>query len=679
MDINITSQIVVQTAAQWAADATIYSAKRILVTSDAVYTGTDQRKYKIPNGTDTWSNLDYFPAGGSETLAQTLALGNTTGANDIIHTSTTASTVPYLDASKILVSSAVTPTQLSYVDATSSIQTQLDAKSDLSASSTGIVTGGYLSIGTPNTTFSISDGTGMVVDNTVTPATIANVTWTGKTNIPATFIAAGLVSYVAIDDTGAVVQQLAPFTNTQQRQYIVLGSLIHVNLTNLDAINQFGEIAISPLSQLSDLTSALGRFNITGNVFSANGANLNINKSTGTVYSEGSNWAVNTSDPNVVSLGSLTALTFQYRFQTGTNGTTGTSINPNIYDLAGVSTSVPSNKFTIQRIYSFVSNNVKIQPGQNLYQTLVEAKAALQIESFVTEPSIQANGILRGFLIVKQSATNLQNSTEAVFYEAGKFSGQIGVGGQSVSTLQNAYDNSSTTEILTDSTRGAVSVKRGSAADTDTIFEGLNGAGSTTFSVDGDGKINSAPLTASEMLITNANKDIVSAQVSTYPSLTELTYVKGVTSSIQTQLDLANIFTIPFSVVVTTVADATSYYFSLHYGFATSTVETRHQFQVGYACQVIGAVFGASDNTTTGTTEASTLKIRNITQATSTTIGGGSVYTNGSGTTTVMTTLTGGSVAVAATDYIAIELLAATFATNPATFKIEGWLYLKRV
>lgn len=40
----------------------------------------------------------------------------------------TASTVPYLDASKTLTSSAVTPTQLSYLDATSSIQTQLNSK-----------------------------------------------------------------------------------------------------------------------------------------------------------------------------------------------------------------------------------------------------------------------------------------------------------------------------------------------------------------------------------------------------------------------------------------------------------------------------------------------------------------------------------------------------------------------
>ena len=43
-------------------------------------------------------------------------------------------------------------------------------------------------------------------------------------------------------------------------------------------------------------------------------------------------------------------------------------------------------------------------------------------------------------------------------------------------------------------------------------------------------------LTASEIVITDASKNLVSAAVATYPSLTELTYVKGVTSAIQTQL-----------------------------------------------------------------------------------------------------------------------------------------------
>lgn len=51
-----------------------------------------------------------------------------------------------------------------------------------------------------------------------------------------------------------------------------------------------------------------------------------------------------------------------------------------------------------------------------------------------------------------------------------------------------------------------------------------------------NGIINSSSLTASEIVITDASKNLVSAPVATYPSLTELTYLKGVTSSIQTQL-----------------------------------------------------------------------------------------------------------------------------------------------
>lgn len=50
--------------------------------------------------------------------------------------------------------------------------------------------------------------------------------------------------------------------------------------------------------------------------------------------------------------------------------------------------------------------------------------------------------------------------------------------------------------------------------------------------------VNISGLTASEIVITDASKNLSSAAVVTYPSLTELTYVKGVTSAIQTQLGL---------------------------------------------------------------------------------------------------------------------------------------------
>ena len=81
LTFNLPSQIVVQTAAQWAVDATVYSNKRILVTSDEYYGSTDQRKFKIADGTQTWANLDFMPI--SQTLAQVLANGNTTGGSQI--------------------------------------------------------------------------------------------------------------------------------------------------------------------------------------------------------------------------------------------------------------------------------------------------------------------------------------------------------------------------------------------------------------------------------------------------------------------------------------------------------------------------------------------------------------------------------------------------------------------
>lgn len=55
--------------------------------------------------------------------------------------------------------------------------------------------------------------------------------------------------------------------------------------------------------------------------------------------------------------------------------------------------------------------------------------------------------------------------------------------------------------------------------------------------IDSTGLFTIEGLTASEIVATSASKGLVSLAVATYPSLTELSYVKGVTSAIQTQLD----------------------------------------------------------------------------------------------------------------------------------------------
>jgi len=55
--------------------------------------------------------------------------------------------------------------------------------------------------------------------------------------------------------------------------------------------------------------------------------------------------------------------------------------------------------------------------------------------------------------------------------------------------LQSAYNSSTNPEIVTDATLEAVTIKRGSAADTDNVLETKNGAGSNTFEVTGAGKV----------------------------------------------------------------------------------------------------------------------------------------------------------------------------------------------
>ena len=355
----------------------------------------------------------------------------------------------------------------------------------------GINYGGVLSIGSPTSKFSISAGQGYVIDNYTTPntPTLHKVDFSAINNITVTNIATQLITFVSLDKTGAVIQRGTRWSASQIRDEIVLGVVVHVNNTVVDAVNNEQHGSVNLGAQIGDIFEALGFLNISGNIFSAASTNLTIAKTAGVLWAHGVNYQNDTKNPNYISLGALSPATFQYRFKNGTNGATGTNINPNIYDVAGVSTAVPNNKFTIQRIYSFTSNNVKIQPGQNLYNSLAEARGAIQTEVFTVESSLNANGLFRGVLIVQEGTTNLATTTKAEFLSANKFGGSTGIGGTSVSTLQNVYDNSSDPEILTSTARGPVTIKRGSAADSDNILEGQNGAGSQTFSVTGLGLV----------------------------------------------------------------------------------------------------------------------------------------------------------------------------------------------
>lgn len=55
------------TAANWATNNPILAAGEVAFTSDLFYTSTDQQRFKIGDGVQTWSQLDYVPEGGGGT------------------------------------------------------------------------------------------------------------------------------------------------------------------------------------------------------------------------------------------------------------------------------------------------------------------------------------------------------------------------------------------------------------------------------------------------------------------------------------------------------------------------------------------------------------------------------------------------------------------------------------
>lgn len=404
--------------------------------------------------------------------------------------------------------------------------------------SSGIITGGEVTINADPTKIDISAGTGVIVDSWTNPSAPVtyNISWGAYTAVPVTYLASADSSYVMIDNAGAVYQQVGEPDSVIRRDYITLALLGHTSRTAVASVNKIPQTFASPIQQMRDMFHFIGLVN-EGNMISANGANLKLNRSAGAIFAEGSNFYTNNASPNEVDFASGTAITFRRRTQTGAGASGVDTLDVGNYDVGGTITALSGTKYTNQRVFMFSNGNVVVQYGQSQYNSMAAAVSGLSTESFVEFPSVLEAAILIGIISISSNATDLTNSNQAIFTSVSKF-GEIGsgTGGLSTTTLQQAYNNSSDPEILTDSTRGAFTVRRGSAADTDTIYEGQNGAGTNTFSVTGNGLINSATLTASTILSANASKNIISLSTATYPSLTELSYVKGVTSTIQSQI-----------------------------------------------------------------------------------------------------------------------------------------------
>lgn len=338
--------------------------------------------------------------------------------------------------------------------------------------STGLLTGGVLSIDTDPTKFDLSAGTGVVIDYTVNPATIVNVSWSAFNAQTVTGLAGQDQTYILINSSGAIVQQSSFPTPQQRRENIFVGRLSHSSRTTIGTALSQPDYIQSVASNLYDLIDALGPFNISGNVISANGANMKLNKTSGKVFTRGANYQNNAEDPHLLSQSSGTAFSFGYNTQSSSVPGSVSDVDVTNYDVGGVVTAIGggTHRSTIQRVYLFPTGQVRILYGQTAYSTFNEALEAVNSEVFIPNQILADNAILIAYIVATRTNTSLQNTSTSRIIPAGKFGTVSGGGGGGGGTLQDAYDLSNPAEITLNSTNGGVTVRDNATPITGNLF-----------------------------------------------------------------------------------------------------------------------------------------------------------------------------------------------------------------
>jgi hypothetical protein len=387
--------------------------------------------------------------------------------------------------------------------------------------STGIKQGTTIGVnGGDNTKWDLGAGEAYVMDYS-DPANITSklATWTAQSDLsvtnlltePRTNVAISLtntadagVSFTnsftgTIDGVSGTIyiaeKSSDNFTSEQLRKYAQIGRLVHSNQTNLSFVVPLQRHTESVLSTALTFIDLFPAINVSGNIFSpTTGVNLSVDKSEGEGFRVGSNYEANLLNPDIQNIPAASPTTHKYRYRDGsggwTDGASVTALDPTQYDDgSGTLQSVNNNRWTAQAVFVFAgSGSMFVQYGQQVFSAKSAAIEALATIDPVLDENLTDDAVFRGWFVVRSGGTDTNDPNDfewrAPLSERGG-----GTGTAVVVDLQTAYDNSSDPEILTDSTRGALTLKRGSAADTDCVVEVQNGSGTQTFCVDGNGDL----------------------------------------------------------------------------------------------------------------------------------------------------------------------------------------------
>ena len=318
---------------------------------------------------------------------------------------------------------------------------------------TGLLKGGTISSTPGSTTFNISSGSGLIVQQNASVnnepfPVVKYISWPNYTNYPIANSGSGKITYVGIDSNGGLVQQLEPWGSTSIDQFdsqIQLGVVLHLSGSVSSGVFNSPQTSYGTNQKADDFFRSFGPLKISGHTLQTSGSTLGLTKAGGTAYKDGANYSINPNHPSTVVENAVTTSKI-YRYyvsgstpiiNTGVNNAGFTGLDVSHYNLNGVLTNVPSNDFSIQRVFwvpNSPTNALIAYYGTATYPNLLTAINAKDSEVFTEAPNTATDAIFLGYVIVKGTATDLTVAADCTIIQGGLFRSIGGVGSSGTST-----------------------------------------------------------------------------------------------------------------------------------------------------------------------------------------------------------------------------------------------------
>ena len=320
---------------------------------------------------------------------------------------------------------------------------------------TGLLHGGVLSTANGSTTFSITSGSGIILTYnaalTTDPyPTINYVQWPAYVSQSLTYVTSSLLTYIGINPSGGIIQQTSPFSTSADSDYIVIGRVLHQSGSVTNGTITQPIVSYGTNHWHDDFTRAFGPLKVSGHILAASGSTLGLTKTAGDSYVIGRNYTTDPNNPNNVTSATDTAVTVSkiyrayvsgstLRLDTGVANAGYTTINPTQYNNNGTLASVGAANASIQRVYWYpnsVSRAYTVYYGSDTYadppgsgqNALDVAQQNIASEPFIEGENTAGAAILVGYILVMGNATNLSDTAQARFIQAGISRG-AGAGG----------------------------------------------------------------------------------------------------------------------------------------------------------------------------------------------------------------------------------------------------------